>query len=313
MPVSLQLIKDYLVRLGPDHVLVRTALRFHARRRGYQVEFADNCIALQKGARTMILGAAQYVQVPIMLECYDLFFNTVEGQAVGGRTVLDFSKPGLHRYVKSRAAFYFPSVPEDDVMDAYTHSYTPQPGDVVWDAGAHAGATAYFLAQMVGPAGRVYAFEPDDLNYEYLTRNIDLHKLQNVIPVKKALAGSSGTAEFNMDGTMSAGLSEYLVYSEARHFKTVSTISLPDACEELGAVPKYVKMDIEGAEVAMIDGAQSFLKTHPVHFAIESYHRIDGELTCKPLERLFLGIGYGVRSSNQFGQMFTWAGPHAID
>jgi len=37
-------------------------------------------------------------------------------------------------------------------MDAYTHGYAPQPGDVVWDAGAHAGATAYFLAQMVGPA-----------------------------------------------------------------------------------------------------------------------------------------------------------------
>ena len=76
----------------------------------------------------------------------------MEGQAIEGRTILDFSKPSLHRYRKSGTAFYFPSVPEDDVMDAYTHGYMPQPGDVVWDAGAHAGASAYFLAQMVGPS-----------------------------------------------------------------------------------------------------------------------------------------------------------------
>ena len=304
-----QFIKDHLVRLGPENALVRTALRLHARRLGFQIKFASDCVTLQKDMRSMVLNPAQFVQVPIMLECYDLFFSTIESEEVAGRKVLNFSRPGLHRYIKSQAAFYFPAIPEDDVMDAYTRSYKPKPGDVVWDAGAHAGATSYFLAQMVGPSGKVYAFEPDDLNYEYLTRNIELNGMRNVIPVKKALAGTTGTAEFNMDGTMSAGLSEYLVYSEERLFKTVSTISLQGACEELGEVPKYVKMDIEGAEVAMIDSAQSFLKTHPIHFAIESYHRIDGELTYKPLERLFSSIGYSVRSSNEFGQMFTWAQP----
>ena len=44
------------------------------------------------------------------------------GRAIGGREVLNFSKPGLHRYIGAEA-FYFPSIPEDDVMDAYTHSY----------------------------------------------------------------------------------------------------------------------------------------------------------------------------------------------
>ena len=306
----MQFVKDYLVSLGPDNALVKAALRFHARRHGYGIMFADSCINIQRDKRKLVLSKAQYVQVPIMLECYDLFFKTVEGETVDGRTVLNFSKPGLHRYIKSQKAFYFPSIPEDDVLEAYTHSYAPQPGDIVWDAGAHAGASSYFLAQMVGPHGKVYAFEPDEQNYGYLTRNIELHKLQNVIPVKKALSSSTGTAKFNMDGTMCAGLSEYLTYSEKSLFKTVTTVSLPDACEELGEVPKYVKMDIEGAEVATIDGAQSFLKTHPIHFAIESYHRIDGELTYEPLERLFSGIGYGVRSSNEFGQMFTWAMPH---
>jgi FkbM family methyltransferase len=313
MPDTLmQFVKDYLVRLGPNSVLVQAALRVHGLRHGYNVTFTKDSIKLRRGEREMILNKAQYVQVPIMIECYNLFFDTIEGRVVEGRSVLDFSQPGLQTYRKSGIAFYFPSVPEDDVVDAYVQGYMPQPGDVVWDAGAYAGASAYFFAQMVGPGGKVYAFEPDQNNYDYLLRNIELHKLTNVIPVKMALSGSSGTAEFNMDGSMSAGLSDYLAYSKKTTFQTVETISFEDACAKFGGVPAYVKMDIEGAEVAMIQSALGFLKSHPVNFAIESYHLVDGELTWKPLEKLFSSIGYEAWSSDKYGQMFTWAKPKQL-
>lgn len=304
-----QTLKDYLVRLGPNNALVQMSLRMHGLRHGYSIGFTKDAITLRKANQEMVLSKAQYVLVPMMMELFDLYFKTVEGQSKDGRTVLDFSKPSLHRYRKSGTAFYFPSVPEDDAMDAYTHGYVLKPGDVVWDAGAHAGATAHFLAQMVGPSGKVYAFEPDQNNYKYLLQNIELHKLQNVIPVKKALSGSSGTAEFCMDGSMSAGLSDFLTYSEKDKYQTVETITFADACAELGEVPVYVKMDIEGAEVVTLESSKEFLKTHPVNFAIESYHLVDGELTWKPLEKLFAEIGYKVWSSDQFGQMFTWAKP----
>ena len=305
----MQFLKDYLVRRGPNCVLVQTALRAHGLRHGYRVGFTDDAITLRKAGREMILSKAQYVLIPMMMECFDLYFNTIEAEAIAGRATLDFSKPGLQRYRKSGTAFYFPSVPEDDVTDAYTNGYMPQPGDVVWDAGAHAGASSYFLSQLVGPGGKVYAFEPDLGNYEYLSQNIELHRLNNVIPVKKALSASSGTAVFCMDGSMSAGLSDYLTYSEKAKYQTVETVSFEDACAEFGEVPVYVKMDIEGAEVATVKGSQEFLKAHSVNFAIESYHKVDGELTWKPLEKLFSNIGYEVWSSDKFGQMFTWAKP----
>lgn len=305
----MQSLKSYLVRLGPNNLLVQSALRMHGLRQGYRVGFSDHSIVLRKAEREMILNKAEYVLVPIMMECYNLFFDSVEGESVNGQTVLDFSRPGLHRYRKTGEAFYFPSVPEDDVRDAYTHGYAPQPGDVVWDAGAHAGATSYFMAKMVGSSGKVYAFEPDQNNYTYLLKNIELHNLRNVIPVQKALAGTTGTAEFCMDGTMSAGLSDYLTYSEKNKFQTVETMTFADACAQLGEVPTYVKMDIEGAEVAVIKSSLEFLRAHPINFAIESYHRVDGDFTFKPLEKLFAEIGYKVWSSDTFGQMFTWAQP----
>jgi FkbM family methyltransferase len=312
MAAIVQRIKDYLVGLGPDHPLVHSALWLHARGRGFGLKFADGRYQLEKSGREMVLGKAQYVQVPVMLESFELFFDSIEGETRDGRRVLDFSGPGRHRYIKSGAEFFFPSIPEDDVMDAYSHDYTPKPGDVVWDAGAHAGASSYFLAQLVGPQGRVYAFEPDDHNYGYLIKNIELHGLKNVIPVKKALSSTTGTAEFIMDGTMCAGLTDCLIYQDKSRVQTVETISFADACAEVGEVPRYVKMDIEGAEVPTIRGALEFLKSHPIRFAIESYHKMDGELTYKTLEALFPSIGYSVHSSDKFGQMFTWAEPGAL-
>ena len=76
--------------------------------------------------------------------------------------------------------------------------------------------------------------------------------------------------------TVWVGLSDYVVYSEKAKFQTVVTISFEGACKEFGEIPSYVKMDIEGAEVATMENSQAFPKVHPIHFAFESCHRIDG-------------------------------------
>jgi FkbM family methyltransferase len=152
-------------------------------------------------------------------------------------------------------------------------------------------------------------FAPDEHAYMYLTKTIGLHRLHNVSPVRKALAGSTGTAQFCMDGSLGAGLSDYLQFSVERLFQAVSTISLSDAWAELGEISRYVKTDIEGVEAATVEGTHDFLKARPIHFSIESDHLIKGERTCKPPEQLFKGIGYSCWSSDEFDQLFTWAEP----
>jgi hypothetical protein len=90
----------------------------------------------------------------------------------------------------------------------------------------------------------------------------------------------------------------------------VETVTIADACRELGSVPAFIKMDIEGAEVAAIEGSAEFLKQHRIRFAMESSHRIGGVLTHQLLDELFPRLGYEVTSENFRGQMFTWASPH---
>ena len=308
----LQKIKDWLVGLGPGNRLTQTALSLHGRRQGFKIDFSDSTrIWLVKGDRRLALAARDLTFVPIMMECFDVYFDGVEPALVDGREELDFSRPAFQVYRRSGIGFFFPSIPEEEPLAQYTHWHTPKAGDVIWDAGAYSGATTCLLASMVGPTGKVYAFEPDDLNYAYLAKNIAHHGVTNVIVVRKALSSSSGTATFFMDGTQASGIRDFVVYSDTKHSKEVPTISMEDACKELGCVPSYVKMDIEGAELAFIEGAKEFLKSHPVHFAIESYHRVNGDYTYKKLDPIFEEIGYEHISSDEFKQVFTWAKPRA--
>lgn len=304
--------KSKLLRGGPRSAVLLQAFRLQAALHGISMRIADGRITLTRRNRQVVLNARDAVSVPFIVHQWQLFSDTLESQLQNGTFVLDFSRPALHRYRKSGLDFYAPSIAEDDCMDAYTTSYHPQPGDIVWDVGAHAGMSSYFLAQMVGPTGRVFAFEPDDTNYEFLLRNIELHHLDNVTPIKAALSDRTGTATFCMDGTMGAGLSESLLYTSADLSREVKTLSLPDACEQFGSTPTYIKMDIEGAELSTIASSLDFLSRQPIHFSIESNHRVDGQFTAAPLEKAFARIGYHSWSSDKFGQLFTWATPPSI-
>jgi FkbM family methyltransferase len=304
--------RESLLKLGPRHPILRSAIRLQARASGFKVAASPEQLTLSKGARRMLLPSGQYLMVPYAVHMWEQLFDTVAPEMQGQTAVLDFSKPGLHRYTQSGLTFWSPGMIEEDSMDAYTAAYRPQTGDVVWDVGAHGGFTSYYFASMVGPTGKVYAFEPDDHTYDYLLRNIALHKLENVIPVKKALAEKTGKALFSMDGSLGAGLTDYTDTADKREIREVETISFSDACSEIGT-PAFVKMDIEGAEIAVIAGALSILKEKPIRFAMETEHRVHGEYTSVAITRMLSGIGYHVLSSSQFGgQQFTWAQPEPI-
>jgi FkbM family methyltransferase len=308
MPSLYEAVRESLLKLGPANPILRSAIRLQARASKVSVADRDGQLVLQKGNHRMLLPVGQYLMVPYAVHMWDQLFDTVVPETQGVSTVLDFSKPGLHEYSKAGVSLWAPGMVEEDSMEAYTAAYTPKQGEIIWDVGAHGGFTSYYFSKMVGPAGKVYAFEPDRHTYPYLLRNIEMHKLNNVISVKKALAGSSGTALFSMDGSLGAGLTSYTDTADKRETSEVETISFGDACREFG-VPAFVKMDIEGAEVAVVTGALSALKEHPIHFAIETEHRVDREYTSVPITRMLAGIGYKVWSSSEFGQQFTWAEP----
>ncbi len=311
---ALRKARHALAGFGPRHPLVLSTLWAYGAGRGFQVVPVSGGIALRQGRRLLILRDADFTFVELMIHgLFDTYFETIEPERVADTWVLDFSRPRVHRYRRLGVDLLFPGIPEDDDIDGYTHAFAPGEGMVVFDVGAHAGLTPYVFSQMVGPTGRVYAFEPDRGTRHYLEVNVGRLGLSNVVICDAALGDRSGRAVFNMDASLSAGLLEFLPHPDTGFHQEVEVMTLEDACGRFGRVPDFAKLDIEGAEVAVITSALRFLSQHPIAFAIASYHRDkSGDQTYFALEPAFQSIGYRVESSDQYGYMHTWALPPSL-
>ena len=80
------------------------------------------------------------------------------------------------------------------------------PGGVFLDLGANVGIYSMLASRWVGPAGRVFSFEPSEREFMCLRRHIDLNGLSNVMPLRGAVAGQDGTFELRVAGFPHAGL-----------------------------------------------------------------------------------------------------------
>ena len=71
------------------------------------------------------------------------------------------------------------------------------PGSVALDVGAYIGTHALLMGRLVGPEGRVYAFEPQRKAYRELRRNIELNELANVTALRYAVGADARIVEMN--------------------------------------------------------------------------------------------------------------------
>jgi FkbM family methyltransferase len=282
-------------------VLIACALK-----RGYLTRFHRDHIDISRGGYTIRIARRDMWFTLDMCDHFDTYLNIVES----ANGVADFSRPTLHRFKSSGISFWFPAIPEEEcAIQAYEKFYRPRSGDVVFDVGAHAGASSYFLSRAVGPAGRVFAFEPDPLAHEYLLKNIALHNLANVSPIHAAMAEICGTARFASEGTIGSSLARYTSPGRGKLID-VDTVTLERACEIAGAVPSFVKMDVEGAEIGIIESSREFLRSQRIRFAIDTNHRVRGSFTSGRVERAFGDCGYHAETGCESGFLTTWARPN---
>lgn len=135
-----------------------------------------------------------------------------------------------------------------------------RPGHLAFDIGANVGCYTVLFGQLVSPGGRVFAFEPSPRAFEGLTRHITLNHLDPVtVSIHSAVADREGVADFILFG--STGMDRLAsVDVTAREIGTsvtgVAVVTLDDFCEREGLRPDFVKIDVEGAELAVLRGAR---------------------------------------------------------
>jgi FkbM family methyltransferase len=183
----------------------------------------------------------------------------------------------------------YDTLPKNSHDDYFPRGVVPPLDDdaVFVDCGAYDGDTVRrFLAEQRGAFGRVYAFEPDAVNFARLQQYVAslAPGVRERIEIHRAGAGERrATLRFNTTGNMSAALSS--------HGSAEVDIVPLDEIVEPGGARVYVKYDVEGAEWEALRGASSLIRTSRPLMAVSIYHRPD-DLWQLPLYLQSLDPGY---------------------
>jgi FkbM family methyltransferase len=151
-----------------------------------------------------------------------------------------------------------------------------KPGDIAIDAGAHIGLYTLHLAQAVGPAGHVYAFEPFPPNAELLQLSILENQLDDRVTISQAgLGDRDGTADLvYAEHTLNSG-GAFVVPSGAdslpQHARTSIRLTRLDSLP-LSRRVAFLKLDVEGAEPLVLAGGQDLLRRSGPALLCEIHH-----------------------------------------
>lgn len=177
------------------------------------------------------------------------------------------------------------------------------PGSLVIDVGANVGFFALRFAKWVGTAGKVIAIEPEEQNCANLTRALARNQVAGRVDVRKAVAAAApgpmlleinplhpADHKLSRDGT---GLA-------------VEAVTVDGLVQESGSVPSLIKIDVQGAEMLVLEGAASVLRmSHPALFI---------ELHEEGLNRFGTSVAAILAHLGALGYRPYWlkrSGPHA--
>jgi len=172
------------------------------------------------------------------------------------------------------------------------------PGMVFLDVGAHIGQYTLVASRIVGDQGEVHSFEPDPDTFELLTHNITRNGLKNVRANQVALYREDSVREFFRASPLNIGGS-----SLARPYEADSNVSFKVSCVRLDryveehrlAHVDVIKMDIEGAEIDALRGAQKLLASESRPILVLEFHERALETfggSCATLAEFLRARGY---------------------
>lgn len=158
--------------------------------------------------------------------------------------------------------------------------------DICVDIGACFG---YHTVQMAKLAKRVYAYEPNTQEFCHLCHSLYENNITNVYPYRKALGENNYIA--NLEQVNPANIGNTSI-GEGGEFCEVIKFPHDDAT--------FIKMDAQGFEEKILDGAEEILREHRpiIFFEVEEKHLIKFGSSSKKLLMKSMGYGYDIYRIN---------------
>ncbi len=134
-----------------------------------------------------------------------------------------------------------------------------KPGDVFIDVGANIGYFSIVAASAVGPKGRVHSFEPDPHNFELLTLNRRLNGFAHIVCHRFALADRPGKSLLYRS-SVNRGSHSLRPGPDRTDGIEVPVTTLDRALQKEAAPIRLIKIDAQGADLAVLRGASRLLE-----------------------------------------------------
>ena len=190
-----------------------------------------------------------------------------------------------------------------------------RPGDLVFDIGAFLGTYALFEARWSGPHGRVIAFEPAPFSFSVLSRHVAMNGLgPDRVDARQAAVGAS-VRQQTLVAFEDEPYRNHLAGNGSSGQLSVNVLTVDAVCTELGRVPDWIRMDVQGSEFDVLLGAREAIRAARgrIRIVVETHPDQWPDFGIDPAEAhdRFAALGLRARPITPVEPLFTQGG-HVI-
>jgi len=172
----------------------------------------------------------------------------------------------------------------------------------VFDVGAHIGLATMPLSTVVGKKGLVYAFEPAQANNIFLQRHIDVNNIHNV-QIHKTLLGEDQSAQVSfLEYHRVSGMNSLALGNRGQGWNHTyrQMTTLDHFCAEYQLTPDMLKIDVEGAEHAILLGGKEIIQQAgpDIFLSVHPRHLVQLKSSVRELKSLILSLGYHIYNAD---------------
>jgi FkbM family methyltransferase len=180
--------------------------------------------------------------------------------------------------------------------------------DIFIDCGANLGYISDVASGFVGKSGKVYAIEPSEVCYTRISKNLLQNSFDNIVLINAALSNKPGEALFyDTPNVISRGYAclAGVEQPEGGIGYLIKTITIDGLCLEnkVDSV-RYLKLDIEGAELMALEGAQKMLSDKKIEYILAEtlFSQNMREQNLK-MYRMLITFGYQPFKPDKYGNL----------
>jgi FkbM family methyltransferase len=179
------------------------------------------------------------------------------------------ARSGLTRGLRRKGGYEFLPLPRRTTSEETFLQRLDLLNRTVYDIGGGRGRFTLFFARASGVNGRVITFEPNPVNYQSIVEQVALNGFSNVLVRQTGLGASAGTATlaFRPSDPGRGSVSEAIVRRTLSRSDAVTvTVEVDTLDHQIAALglpsPEFIKIDVEGAEFGVLNGAAVTLSRH---------------------------------------------------